>query len=63
MVVAIVSETCGPFTVLPAVMNEYRIPEINVQNGVLKAHKHFSLSPSHSLSNLSLSCAVTVVHV
>lgn len=35
--IAIVAETCGPFTVLPALMNEYRVPETNVQNGVLKA--------------------------
>jgi len=35
--IAIVAETCGPFTVLPAVMNEYRVPEMNVQNGVLKS--------------------------
>ena len=35
--IAIVAETCGPFTVLPALMNEYRVPEINIQNGVLKA--------------------------
>ena len=35
--IAIVAETCAPFTVLPALMNEYRIPELNVQNGVLKA--------------------------
>jgi hypothetical protein len=35
--IAIVAETCGPFTVLPALMNEYRLPELNVQNGVLKA--------------------------
>jgi splicing factor 3B subunit 1 len=34
--IAIVAETCQPFTVLPAVMNEYRTPEQNVQNGVLK---------------------------
>lgn len=34
---AIVAETCGPFTVLPALMNEYRVPEINIQNGALKA--------------------------
>jgi splicing factor 3B subunit 1 len=26
-----------PFTVLPALMNEYRVPELNVQNGVLNA--------------------------
>lgn len=35
--IAIVAETCAPFTVLPALMNEYRTPELNVQNGVLKA--------------------------
>jgi hypothetical protein len=32
-----VAETCSPFTVLPGLMNEYRIPELNVQNGVLKS--------------------------
>merc|ERR1712167_191881 len=35
--IAIVAETCGPFTILPSLMNEYRVPELNVQNGVLKA--------------------------
>lgn len=35
--IAIVAESCAPFTVLPALMNEYRVPEMNVQNGVLKA--------------------------
>ena len=35
--IAIVAETCSPFTVIPALMNEYRMPEMNVQNGVLKA--------------------------
>ena len=35
--IAIVAESCSPFTVLPALMNEYRVPELNVQNGVLKA--------------------------
>jgi len=35
--IAIVAESCGPFTVLPAVMNEYRVQELNVQNGVLKS--------------------------
>jgi splicing factor 3B subunit 1 len=34
--IAIVAESCGPYTVLPAMMNEYRIPENNLQNGVLK---------------------------
>jgi hypothetical protein len=28
--IAIVAETCGPFTVLPALMNEYRVRELNV---------------------------------
>jgi len=35
--IAIVAETCQPFTVIPALMNEYRVPELNVQNGVLKS--------------------------
>eukprot|EP01060_Flectonema_neradi_P038899 TRINITY_DN8319_c0_g4_i3.p1 TRINITY_DN8319_c0_g4~~TRINITY_DN8319_c0_g4_i3.p1 ORF type:complete len:1297 (+),score=261.91 TRINITY_DN8319_c0_g4_i3:83-3892(+) len=35
--IAIVAETCNPFTVIPGLMNEYRVPEKNVQNGVLKA--------------------------
>ena len=35
--IAIVAETCSPFTVLPALMNEYRVPELNIQNGVLKS--------------------------
>ncbi|CAI5927816.1 unnamed protein product, partial [Closterium sp. NIES-64] len=33
---ALVAETCSSFTVLPALMSEYRVPELNVQNGVLK---------------------------
>eukprot|EP00124_Ichthyophonus_hoferi_P003304 Ihof_evm3s279 gene=Ihof_evmTU3s279 len=35
--IAIVAETCSPFTVIPHLMNEYRVPELNVQNGVLKS--------------------------
>ena len=35
--IAIVAETCGPFTCLPAVLNEYRTPDINVRHGCLKA--------------------------
>ncbi len=35
--IVIVAETCSPFTVLPALMNEYCVPELNVQNGVLKS--------------------------
>ncbi|KAJ2779595.1 hypothetical protein GGI15_003822 [Coemansia interrupta] len=35
--IAIVAESCAPFTVLPALMNEYRVPELNVQNGVVKS--------------------------
>ena len=35
--IAIVAEQCAPFTVLPALLNEYRVPELNVQNGVLKS--------------------------
>lgn len=35
--IAIVAEKCQPYTVVPALMNEYRIQEMNVQNGVLKS--------------------------
>lgn len=35
--IAIVAETCGPFTCLPAILNEYRTPEGNVKHGCLKA--------------------------
>lgn len=35
--IAIVAERCAPFTVLPGLMNEYRVPELNVQNGVIKS--------------------------
>ncbi|ORY91526.1 small nuclear ribonucleo protein [Leucosporidium creatinivorum] len=35
--IAIVAETCGPFTCIPAILNEYRTPELNVRNGCLKA--------------------------
>lgn len=35
--IAIVADQCKPYTVLPSLMNEYRIPELNVQNGVLKS--------------------------
>lgn len=35
--IAIVSETCGPFTTIPAILNEYRTPDLNVRNGCLKA--------------------------
>ena len=35
--IAIVADTCQAYTVLPSLMNEYRIPELHVQNGVLKS--------------------------
>jgi splicing factor 3B subunit 1 len=35
--IAVVAEACSLFMVLPALMNEYRVPELNVQNGVLKS--------------------------
>lgn len=35
--IAIVAETCQPYTILPSLMNEYRIPELHVQNGILKS--------------------------
>jgi splicing factor 3B subunit 1 len=37
LMTAIVAETCGPFTCVPAILNEYRTPELNVRNGCLKA--------------------------
>ena len=35
--IAVVAESCEPFTILGALMNEYRVPELNIQNGVLKS--------------------------
>ncbi|XP_071710178.1 uncharacterized protein [Rutidosis leptorrhynchoides] len=37
VVIAILAETCSPFTVLPGLMNEYCVSELNVQTGVLKS--------------------------
>ena len=37
LAIAVVADACAPFTVLPALLNEYRTPELNVQNGVLKS--------------------------
>ncbi|OAX31567.1 hypothetical protein K503DRAFT_74111 [Rhizopogon vinicolor AM-OR11-026] len=31
--IAIVAETCGPFTCIPAILNEYRTAELNVRTG------------------------------
>ncbi|KAL9931353.1 hypothetical protein V8E36_009750 [Tilletia maclaganii] len=35
--IAIVAETCSPFTTIPHILQEYRTPELNVRNGCLKA--------------------------
>ncbi|GMF04968.1 unnamed protein product [Ambrosiozyma monospora] len=35
--IGIVAETCSPYTILPALMNEYRYPDTNIQNGILKS--------------------------
>lgn len=35
--IAIVAETCQPYTILPSLLTEYRIPELHVQNGILKS--------------------------
>jgi splicing factor 3B subunit 1 len=35
--IAIVAETCGPFTCIPAILNEYRTAELNIHTGCLKA--------------------------
>ncbi|KAG9389791.1 putative splicing factor 3b subunit 1 [Carpediemonas membranifera] len=35
--IAVIASDCGPFTVLPYLMNEYRVPDGSVQTGALKA--------------------------
>ena len=35
--IAIVAEMCGPFTCIPAILNEYRTAELNVHTGCLKS--------------------------
>ncbi|KAJ7697325.1 armadillo-type protein [Mycena olivaceomarginata] len=35
--IAILAETCGPFTCVPAILDEYRTAELNVRTGCLKA--------------------------
>ncbi|EAL42479.2 splicing factor 3B subunit 1, putative [Entamoeba histolytica HM-1:IMSS] len=35
--IAVVADSCAPFTVIPSLMNEYRMPDINIKTGVLKA--------------------------
>ena len=35
--IAMVVETCGPFTCIPAILHEYRTAELNVRTGGLKA--------------------------
>ena len=47
--IAIVAETCGPFTCIPAILNEYRTPELNV-----RSHSSFLLH-IHSSQQNSLS--------
>ncbi|KAL7716400.1 Splicing factor 3B subunit 1 [Entamoeba marina] len=37
LAIAVVADSCAPFTVIPALMNEYRMPDGNVRTGVLKA--------------------------
>ncbi|XBW36967.1 hypothetical protein QEN19_002547 [Hanseniaspora menglaensis] len=34
---AIVAKSCGTFTILPILMNEFRTPDTNTKNGILKA--------------------------
>lgn len=33
---AIVAKSCGTFTILPVLMNEFRTPDTNIKNGILK---------------------------
>ena len=35
--IAIIAETCGPFTCIPAILNEYWTAKLNVHTGCLKA--------------------------
>jgi len=35
--IAAVAGACGPYTVVPGLLHEYRTPALNVQNGVLKS--------------------------
>ncbi|KAE8217773.1 hypothetical protein CF326_g9345, partial [Tilletia indica] len=35
--IAMVAETCSPFTTIPHILQEYRTPELDVRNGCLKA--------------------------
>ncbi|KAF7327639.1 Splicing factor 3B subunit 1 [Mycena kentingensis (nom. inval.)] len=35
--IAVIPETCGPFTCIPAILNEYRSAELSVRTGCLKA--------------------------
>ena len=54
--IAIVAESCSPFTVLPSLMNEYRLPEMNVQNGVLKAMSFMFEYIGETASNYIYAC-------
>ena len=54
--IAIVAEACAPFTVLPSLMNEYRLPEMNVQNGVLKALSFMFEYIAETASNYIYAC-------
>ena len=52
--IAIVAETCAPFTVLPALVNEYRVPENNVQNGVLKVEFGRGGAQAHACRHIDI---------
>ncbi|RKP15028.1 splicing factor 3B subunit 1 [Piptocephalis cylindrospora] len=67
--IAIVAETCSPFTVLPALMNEYRVPELNVQNDALidrdQVHRQTACTTvKHlSLGVVGLGCEDALLHL
>ena len=52
--IAIVAETCGPFTCIPAILNEYRTAELNMRTGTRCSldfmSGKFAHYPPHSLS-------------
>lgn len=36
LAIAVISQKCGAFTTLPALMNEYRVPMVSLQTTILK---------------------------
>lgn len=60
--IGIVADVCGPFTTVPAMLNEYRAPDINVQHGVLKAFSFLCEYIGPQISDLLYSIVTMVDH-